>query len=219
MLDDNGTPFVTFSNTETQVDGSRDQDSSTSGNNDVVLGASSRRLSDTNNTIAVPSAVQSRCSHLCEQASRNVRNEYQNTFEAGNEDEDHLLRALPPQEVLEMVVDYFCTSFHHWIPYLHKAKTRSRVKDNDLGVDVAPILHALVAIVLPRLGEADLKMTHGQIHQQTRLSRNLALQYSVLNANLQSLQTLVLLIFEQVGRIPEKEHTVTGIHPALRCDV
>ena len=36
---------------------------------------------------------------------------------------------LPPQHVLQKVVEFYCLSFHHWIPNIHKQRLQKRVRD------------------------------------------------------------------------------------------
>ena len=141
----------------------------------------------------------SRCFHGCEKQSRKAMASGSGIAQGNAQDAEDLLQALPTRELFRRVVDYFCQSFHHWIPFLHKAKCQMEVQQIDLDPELAPVLHALVAVVLPRLAHKTVDFTHDQLHRQTRISRDLALQYAMTNANLQSLQALLILVFEQVS--------------------
>jgi hypothetical protein len=141
-----------------------------------------------------------RCSHSCEWRTREADSTLTRTLPFGYNKGD-LLQALPPRQILVQVVEWFNVTFHHWIPFLHKAKCEAEVQKETINPELAPVLHALVAVVLPRLDVVSVGIDHGEIHRQARESRSLALQYAVTTASLQSLQSLLVLVFEQVSLI------------------
>jgi hypothetical protein len=140
-----------------------------------------------------------RCSHTCERRARAQEAGIFPSWSSVVRVED-LLQTLPSPQILIRVVDYYCVSLHHWMPYLHKARCQDAVRKTEIDPDFLPILHALVAVVLPRMSTAAQYPDHDEMHRQVGRSRHLALQYSMSHANLQSLQALLLLVFEQVRR-------------------
>lgn len=153
-----------------------------------------------------------KCSHGCERRTRAEASGQVGSFRFNTNDRNSLVQALPARDILIQVVDFFCNSFHHWIPFLHKGRCQAEVRQTNLNPEFAPILHALVAVVLPLLDGTDRPMNHENIHRQTRVSKNLALQYSVTNANLQSLQALLILVFQQVSTGVSKEQILSLIN-------
>lgn len=125
-------------------------------------------------------------------------------------EESDLLQALPSQHLLVQVVDFFCGSFHHWIPFLHKTRYQSLVRASQATARVGPVLHAIVAVGLPRLAMEDLNLSDEAVKDQIRASYGIALQYSVTHATLESLQALMILVFAKVG-----DHNVPTHGPAL----
>ena len=148
---------------------------------------------------SLPSAVQAeRCSHDCERRAR-TSNADLGCSPSLHHDHNSMLQALPPHEILVQVVKSFNLTFHHWIPFLHKAKCEAQLREPQVEPELAPVLHAMTAVVLPRLDTSGPYMDHAQIHRQCSISRHFALQYAVTTATLRSLQALLILVFEQVS--------------------
>lgn len=106
---------------------------------------------------------------------------------------------LPSQPLLEKVAAFFCTSFHHWIPYIHKQRLQTRVREGlrDPGRDL--VLHALVAVSLRHMNQDELFLDSDQIRQQTSISRLIVETYSVRNVSIESLQALIFIVFDLVS--------------------
>ncbi|KAH7384535.1 hypothetical protein BKA66DRAFT_80189 [Pyrenochaeta sp. MPI-SDFR-AT-0127] len=102
---------------------------------------------------------------------------------------------LPPQPLLEKVVDFFCISFHHWIPYIHKQRLQKRVRECPrTGLDL--VLHALVAVSLRHMDPNVLFLDNDQILQQTSISRLIVETYSIRSVSVESLQALIFIVFD-----------------------
>lgn len=195
-------PFVNFSNQGHNTDRSAGQPQSGDAPDTPLPEEASENTPNEDvetgwNELAIEQATS--CSHCCERSARKTESDEVGIIPLGTSDQNGLVEALPAREILIQIVDHFCISFHHWIPFLHKAKCQAEVQRAEISPNFAPILHALVAVVLPRMSELGPRMDHEQIHRQTRVSKNLALQFSVMNASLRSLQTLLILVFEQVS--------------------
>ncbi|EDU40866.1 conserved hypothetical protein [Pyrenophora tritici-repentis Pt-1C-BFP] len=103
---------------------------------------------------------------------------------------------LPPQPLLEKVADFFCVSFHHWIPYIHKKRLQDRVRQGSQEAGHVLVLHALVAVTLRHMDANVLFMDGDQISQQTRVSRMIVETHAMRNVTIESLQALVFLVFD-----------------------
>ncbi|KIX05711.1 uncharacterized protein Z518_03683 [Rhinocladiella mackenziei CBS 650.93] len=116
-----------------------------------------------------------------------------------SQETNNLMQGLPPRAVLVKIVDYFCLSFHHWIPFLHKARSQAEVRRRELTADFVLVLHALVAVVLPHLDVEDVQMEVGAVRHQMKTSRDLVMQHAMDNMSLQGLQALVILVFDDLN--------------------
>lgn len=113
---------------------------------------------------------------------------------------------LPPQPLLEKVVDFFCISFHHWIPYIHKQRLKKRVREGPrAGLDL--VLHALVAVSLRHMNPDVLFLDNDQIVQQTSISRLIVETYSIRNVSVESLQALIFIVFDFVSRVLSNDNS------------
>jgi hypothetical protein len=111
------------------------------------------------------------------------------------ETSDHL----PSQPLLEKLVDYFCVSFHHWIPYLHKQKLQNIVHSGSRNPQLDLVLHALVVATLRHVNQNVSFLDEDQIAHQTRISRYIVETFAMRNVSLESLQALIMIVFDYVS--------------------
>lgn len=107
---------------------------------------------------------------------------------------------LPPQPLLLRVVMFFTTSFHHWIPYIHKQRLQTRVSSDGIkskGFDL--VLHALVAVSLRHMDPNELFLDQDQIQQQIKVSRTIVETCSIKTVSIESLQALIFIVFDYVS--------------------
>ena len=110
------------------------------------------------------------------------------------ETSDHL----PSQPLLEKLVDYFCVSFHHWIPYLHKQKLQNSVHSGSRNPQLDLVLHALVVATLRHVDGNFSFLDEDQILHQTRISRYIVERFAMRTVSLESLQALIIIVFDYV---------------------
>jgi hypothetical protein len=103
---------------------------------------------------------------------------------------------LPSQPLLEKIADFFCISFHHWIPYIHKARLQTRVRQGCQDPGHVLVLHALVAVALRHMDHNVIYLDNDQIVQQTRVSRMIVETHAMRNVTIESLQALIFLVFD-----------------------
>lgn len=108
---------------------------------------------------------------------------------------------LPSQRLLVSLVEYFCTSFHHWIPYLHKKRLCDTVTGTRLEARSDLVLHALVAVTLRHMDRQSLDMEEDEILRQTKISRFIVETLALRTMSLESLQALVMIVFDRVSAI------------------
>ncbi|KAF1911362.1 fungal-specific transcription factor domain-containing protein [Ampelomyces quisqualis] len=106
---------------------------------------------------------------------------------------------LPDQGVLIQVVDFFCVSFHHWMPHLHKQRLQTRVRQGTRDAAFDLIIHAVVAIGLRHLSPTVLFLDSDQIQKQIKISRVIVETMSMREVSTESLQALTLIVFEHLS--------------------
>lgn len=107
---------------------------------------------------------------------------------------------LPAQPLLEKVVDFFCISFHHWIPYIHKQRIQTRVREGHRNAGLDLVLHALVAVSLRHMDPGVLFLDADQILRQMKVSRLIVEMQSIRNVSVESLQALIFIVFDYVSK-------------------
>lgn len=110
-----------------------------------------------------------------------------------------LAQYLPSQAVLLKVVDFFTTSFHHWIPYLHKQRLRNKVSEGICSNGLMLVLHALVAVALRHMEPNVLFMDVDQIQRQSGISRTIVETHAIRSVSIESLQALLFIVFDYVS--------------------
>lgn len=114
-------------------------------------------------------------------------------------EEVDLAQHLPPQAVLLKVVDFFTTSFHHWIPYLHKQRLRDKVSQGICSNGLLLVLHALVAVALRHMDSNILLMDEDQVQRQSSISHIIVETHAIRSVSIESLQALIFIVFDYVS--------------------
>lgn len=110
-----------------------------------------------------------------------------------------IVEHLPSQQLLVNLVKYFCTSFHHWIPYLHKQRLCDTVTGARPEARSDLLLHALVAVTLRHMDRQSIEMGEDEIVRQTNISRFIVETLALKTMSLESLQALVMIVFDYVS--------------------
>lgn len=113
-------------------------------------------------------------------------------------DDQDIAQYLPSQPLLSKVADFFCISFHHWIPYIHKQRLQTRVREGVRYAGFDLVLHALVAVVLRHMNPSEIFLDPDQIRQQTKISRMIVETYATRDVSVESLQALIFVVFDHV---------------------
>ncbi|KAH7396780.1 fungal-specific transcription factor domain-containing protein [Phaeosphaeria sp. MPI-PUGE-AT-0046c] len=120
------------------------------------------------------------------------------TWPLGLDDVD-VSQHLPNQTILLRIAEFFCISFHHWIPCIHKQRLQTRVQQgvHDAGFDL--VLHAIVCVSLRHMSQEVLFLDHDQIKEQIRRSRLIVETMSIRSCTKESLQALILVVFDHLN--------------------
>lgn len=106
---------------------------------------------------------------------------------------------LPEQPLLCKVVEFFCTSFHHWIPYIHKQRLQNRVREGFQSAGFDLLLHAMVVTTLRHMDPNVLFLDRDQVKRQVKISRSVVEARSIQDVSVESLQALILVVFDHVS--------------------
>jgi hypothetical protein len=106
---------------------------------------------------------------------------------------------LPSQAVISKLVDYFCVTFHHWIPYLHKKRLQTRAGNGSRDPHLDLILHAVVAASIRHLDRNVLYLDDDQVLHQIKVSRFIVETYALKDVSLTSLRALIIIVFDYLN--------------------
>lgn len=113
-------------------------------------------------------------------------------------DVDDDLTAILPPEVMDELVDFYYVNIHPWIPVLHVAKFRERMRSPEHRPRVVCILHAIIA-VCARFSQSEFLQNENFKTRIAEKSRQKVILDSTESFSVENLQALVILAFETVG--------------------
>jgi hypothetical protein len=108
---------------------------------------------------------------------------------------------LPPDDLIDALVEIYFTNIHPWIPILHVRQFRERMKDAAQRKKIETIFHAIVSLCVrfsddPRLGSAEVRTRY------SKRSRNIVILQSMESFSVENLQALVICAFDTVSQLP-----------------
>ncbi|KAH8679604.1 fungal-specific transcription factor domain-containing protein [Tricladium varicosporioides] len=107
-------------------------------------------------------------------------------------------KELPPDDLIDALVEIYFTNIHPWIPILHVRQFRERMKDPTQRKKLETIFHAIVSLCArfsddPRLASAEMRT------QYSKKSRNTVILQSMESFSVENLQALVICAFDTIG--------------------
>ncbi|KFY91694.1 hypothetical protein V500_04513 [Pseudogymnoascus sp. VKM F-4518 (FW-2643)] len=105
---------------------------------------------------------------------------------------------LPPDDLINSLVDIYFCSIHPWIPILHVKQFRERMNNPAQRQKLTTIFHAIVSLCIrfsndPRVSSAEVRMKYSTKSRQTVILQSME-SFSVEN-----LQALVICAFDTIG--------------------
>jgi hypothetical protein len=113
-------------------------------------------------------------------------------------DVDDDLTAILPPEVMDELVDFYYVNIHPWIPILHVAKFRERMRSPEYRPRVACILRAIIA-VCARFSQNEFLQNEDFKTEVIEKSRQKVILDSTESFSVENLQALIIIAFENVG--------------------
>lgn len=125
----------------------------------------------------------------------------ENVFSTPSIDIDDDLTVILPLEVMTELVDFYYVNIHPWIPVLHVAKFRERMRSPEHRPRVTCILHAIIA-VCARFSQSEFLKDEDFKTRIAEKSRQKVILDSTESFSIENLQALVIIAFETVGILP-----------------
>ncbi|KAJ9606333.1 hypothetical protein H2200_009294 [Cladophialophora chaetospira] len=110
-----------------------------------------------------------------------------------------LSASLPSQEVLDVVLSEYFATIHHWIPMVHQTRLRSRLEDEEESSRLVVLLHAMIAVTLPRISPERCGVTQGEKEELIVISGKLVMLHALDDLNVENLQALIMIAFDRIG--------------------
>lgn len=132
----------------------------------------------------------------CRSAKRRRLNEDPSSTPSIDIDDD--LTAILPSEVMTELVDFYYVNIHPWIPVLHVAKFRERMRSPEHRPRVTCILHAIIA-VCARFSRSEFLQDGNFKTRIAEKSRQKVILDSTESFSVENLQALVIIAFETVS--------------------
>lgn len=109
-------------------------------------------------------------------------------------------KELPPDDLIDALVEIYFTNIHPWIPILHVRQFRERMKDPAQRKKLETIFHAIVSLCVrfsddPRLTSAEVRTRY------SKKSRNTVILQSMESFSVENLQALVICAFDTVSSV------------------
>lgn len=107
---------------------------------------------------------------------------------------------LPPDDLIDALVEIYFTNIHPWIPILHVKQFRERMKVPVQRKKLQTIFHAIVSLCVRfsndhRLGDAEVRARY------SKKSRNTVILQSMESFSVENLQALVICAFDTVSHV------------------
>lgn len=158
---------------------------------------------DIDTTAGVEQQTPGTSAHLNEAATNPLKRKYaepETERWLSATEELNFAQHLPSQAVLLKIVDFFTTSFHHWIPYLHKQRLYKKVSEGTCSNGLLLVLHALVAVALRHMDSSSLFMDTDEVLRHSSISRTIVETHAIRSVSIESLQALIFIVFDYVSR-------------------
>ena len=104
---------------------------------------------------------------------------------------------LPPDHVVDHLVDWYFANVHRWIPILHARRFKERLAAPDSRAKVHSILTAIVSLGFKRSRAAEVDDTEAEM--MTTKYRHAVIVRSMEHFSVENLQALVIVAFDTIG--------------------
>ncbi|KAJ0296005.1 hypothetical protein COL516b_012064 [Colletotrichum fioriniae] len=114
-------------------------------------------------------------------------------------DSSPALPVLPEEEDLEIVLKAYFAHIHPWIPIIHEARFRRRLREPGDDKPLLAVLHAMVLSASRFISDEDVATKLFGTHQQRSITRDWIVSTSMKTFNVESHQALIIVAFNDIG--------------------
>lgn len=104
---------------------------------------------------------------------------------------------LPPDQIVDQLVEWYFANVHRWIPILHVRRFREQLRGRDTRIKINSILIAIVSLCLRFLRPDD--MDESECNAMTLRCRHAVILRSMERFSVVNLQALVIIAFDTIG--------------------
>jgi hypothetical protein len=109
---------------------------------------------------------------------------------------------LPDDVALDQVIDAYFRQIHPWIPMIHEARFRKRLREHGEEPDLLPLLQAMILIACRHVPRKDVaESIQGIIGDQEDM-RDRVVAKATKGLSVESLQALIIICFHDVSILP-----------------
>ena len=121
---------------------------------------------------------------------------HNNNHEPASSSSKRVRRDCLPSHILDVVIDTYFKTAHHWIPFLHERRFRERLLRNSEREKLEIVIHAMTYIAV-RLVSHDV-ITKKEAEEIARESKEMVLMRAFDDLSVENLQALAMIAFEHV---------------------
>ncbi|KXH50349.1 hypothetical protein CSIM01_05407 [Colletotrichum simmondsii] len=106
---------------------------------------------------------------------------------------------LPDEEDIEIVLKAYFAYVHPWIPIIHEARFRRRLREPGEAKLLLAVIHAMVLSASRYISDEDVATNLFGAHQQRSITRDWIVSTSMKTFNVESHQALIIVAFNDIG--------------------
>lgn len=112
---------------------------------------------------------------------------------------------LPPEHILEAVLEAYFTKIHPWLPCVHQNTFKARLANPQEARKLTVVTHAMICAAMKHLRVEDVQMEEEEQDRQVQASRDAVTRLAMTSMSLESVQALVIIASDYVcdGESPE----------------
>ncbi|KAG7054792.1 hypothetical protein JMJ77_0007266 [Colletotrichum scovillei] len=132
-------------------------------------------------------------------AKRRRLDDHEPTNSTSTGDSSPTSPVLPDKEDLEIVLNAYFAHIHPWIPIIHEARFRRRLREPGEAKLLLAVLHAMVLSASRYISDEDVATSLFGAHQQRRIARDWVVSTSMKTFSVESQQALIIVAFNDIG--------------------
>jgi hypothetical protein len=112
---------------------------------------------------------------------------------------DDCASLLPSYEVLELIINAYFSTVHHWVPFVHQRRFRARLLEPIEAQKMTVLLHGMTVVAFRQVDGRAISIHEEAVVEQIRVSRNVVMLNAMDGLSIENLQALALVAFDRVS--------------------